>query len=198
MASGLTAVALALLVVGMWRADGRLPVVGAAAALVAWWCRPDRDVDRWRRGAEGEVATAALLARLPRRWAVLHDRAVPGSSANIDHLVIGPTGVWVVDTKSTRAPLRVKRGGVWAGEHRIDTGAATWEAGVVADWLGVRAVPIVAVHGSGLRRRGKSAGGVRVVPADRLVRRLRRGRRMLSRADVTALACRAAEHLPPR
>jgi len=30
---------------------------------------------------------------------VLHDRAIPGSRANIDHIGIGPTGVWVIDTK---------------------------------------------------------------------------------------------------
>jgi len=31
---------------------------------------------------------------------VFHDLAVPGNtSANIDHLVIGPTGVFVIDSK---------------------------------------------------------------------------------------------------
>ena len=106
--------------------------------------------------------------------------------------------MWVVDTKAVRAPLRVRRGAVWAGDHPIDTGPAAWEAEVVSDRLGIDAVPIVAVHGDGLRRRGKVSGGVRVVPADRLVRRLRRGRRVLSRADVADLGRRAAEVLPPR
>jgi Nuclease-related domain len=190
-----------------WRSRGGWPAVwlavwlagiGAVTAWAAWRLRPDRDTDRWRRGAEAEVATAALLERLPRRLVVLHDLAVPGSRANIDHLVISSTGVWVVDTKSARAPLRIRRGAVWAGEHPIDTGPAAWEAEVVSDRLGVDATAIVAVHGEGLRRRGKVSGGVRVVPAARLARRLRRGRRVLTRAEVADLGRRAKDVLPPR
>jgi Nuclease-related domain len=46
-------------------------------------------------GAVGERRTAGLLALLERQgWAVLHDLAIPGSAANIDHLVIGPGGGW--------------------------------------------------------------------------------------------------------
>jgi Nuclease-related domain len=30
---------------------------------------------------------------------VFHDLAVPGSPANVDHLVIGPTGLFVIDSK---------------------------------------------------------------------------------------------------
>lgn len=181
-----------------WVATAVLAALAVLAAMAAWRLRPDPDTERWRRGAEAEVATAALLERLPRRWIVLHDRAVPGSRANIDHLVIGSRGVWVVDTKSVRAPLRIRRGGVWAGEHPIDTGPAAWEAEVVSDRLGIDATPIVAVHGQGLRRRGKVSGGVRVVPVTALVRRLRRGRRVLSRADIADRGRRATEVLPPR
>jgi hypothetical protein len=44
------------------------------------------------RGA-GERRTARLLDPLKRHgWAVLHDLAVAGSRANLDHLVIGPGG----------------------------------------------------------------------------------------------------------
>ena len=55
----------------------------------------------WQRGAHGERHTARLLRRLHRDgFVVFHDLAVPGNtSANIDHLVIGPTGVFVIDSK---------------------------------------------------------------------------------------------------
>ena len=90
-----------------------LGLASAWAALRVW---PRDDPGRWLRGSAGEQATAALLDRLPRhRWTVLHDRALPGTRANVDHVVIGPTGVWVVDSKAYRAPLRVRRGQVWAG-----------------------------------------------------------------------------------
>jgi Ca2+/Na+ antiporter len=56
--------------------------------------------DAWERGAAGEEATARALALLPAEWTVLHDVHWPGrSKANIDHVVIGPGGVFVIDSK---------------------------------------------------------------------------------------------------
>jgi hypothetical protein len=77
----------------------------AAAAGLSWRLRfrPSADTRAWRRGAAGERRTARLLAPLERYgWAVLHDLAIPGTQANIDHLVIGPGGVLVVDSKRYR------------------------------------------------------------------------------------------------
>jgi hypothetical protein len=71
-------------------------VVGVLAAVAAGWgrrFRPSPDASAWRRGAEGERRTARLLGPLARHgWVVLHDLAIPGSRANLDHLVIGPGG----------------------------------------------------------------------------------------------------------
>ena len=84
-------------------------VVGALAALAAGWglrFRPSPEAVAWRCGAAGERRTARLLAQLERHgWVVLHDLAVPGSRANIDHLAIGPGGVFVIDSKAVpRSP----------------------------------------------------------------------------------------------
>ena len=58
---------------------------------------PD-DLVSWQVGAIGEVLVGHELARLPEGWRVLH--AVPaGPKADIDHLVIGPSGVYVINTK---------------------------------------------------------------------------------------------------
>jgi hypothetical protein len=71
-------------------------ILGVLAAVVAGWglrFRPSTDAVAWRRGAAGERRTARLLDPLARHgWTVLHDLAVPGSRANLDHLVIGPGG----------------------------------------------------------------------------------------------------------
>jgi hypothetical protein len=167
------------------------PAVAAGAATAfAWWRRPLPDPDRWARGAAAEVATARLLVRLPRRFVVLHDRRAPGSQGNIDHIVIGPSGVWVIDSKARRADLRIRRGQVWAGAHVIDPAPAARQAEQVARLLGVPVRAVVAVHGRGLRRRGKKVGDVRILPAPRLVRRLRRGRQR-PQPDVVALAAKA-------
>jgi Nuclease-related domain len=173
-----------------------LIVGGLAAGVGAWWWRPAPDPERWQRGAEGEVATARLLAGLPRRFVVLHDRRSPGGRGNVDHIVIGRSGVWVVDSKVRRARLRVRRGQVWASGHQIEVAPVAAQAARVRQALGVPVTALVAVHGRGLRRRGAVVDDVRILPASRLTRRLRRGRR-LPRRDVAVLAA-AADRLFPR
>lgn len=67
----------------------------------------------WERGAIGEELLARRLADLPDAFRVLHDRRIRGTRANIDHIAIGPTGVWVIDAKryvDTRPALRVEGG----------------------------------------------------------------------------------------
>jgi hypothetical protein len=64
----------------------------------------------FQQGAQGEADTAAALAELTKHgWVVLHDRLAP-AGGNIDHLLIGPGGVVVVDSKS------------WSGEVVITEG----------------------------------------------------------------------------
>jgi len=53
----------------------------------------------WERGAVGEELLAEWLKDLPDTVRVLHDRRIPGSRANIDHIVVAPGGVWVIDAK---------------------------------------------------------------------------------------------------
>jgi hypothetical protein len=179
-----------------WRVHSALqaPVWAAAVAagLAFVGLAPHDDPDRWRRGAEGEIATGRLLAQLHgRRWAVFHDLALPGTRANVDHLVIGPSGVWVVDSKHFRALLRCRRGCVLVGRRQLSTEAASFEARAVSDVLGCPVRAVVAVHGEGLPGRGRSQHGVRVLPAYRLVPYLRRRswlRPVLSRRQVSRLA----------
>ncbi|MFF2488033.1 nuclease-related domain-containing protein [Microbacterium sp. NPDC058062] len=67
----------------------------------------------WERGAVGEELLARRLTCLPDSFRVLHDRRIRGTRANIDHIVIGPTGIWVIDAKrylGKRPALRVESG----------------------------------------------------------------------------------------
>lgn len=67
----------------------------------------------WEHGAVGEEMLAARLQDLPEPADTLHDRRIPGTRANIDHLVVAPSGVWVVDAKrykGKRPGLRVDGG----------------------------------------------------------------------------------------
>lgn len=64
----------------------------------------------WARGAAGEVAVAASLTRRCNDSVVLlHDRRIPGSRANIDHIAITPSGVWVIDAKRYSGKVHVSK-----------------------------------------------------------------------------------------
>jgi hypothetical protein len=68
--------------------------------------------------AFSEPRTALALRPLEDRgWRVLHDRLWPGSArANVDHLVIGPPGVAVVDTKHWAGPVELRQCRLFACE----------------------------------------------------------------------------------
>ncbi len=73
----------------------------------------------WARGSAGERAVGATLNELVGDGLlVLHDRKMRKedgrlSRANIDHLVVAPAGVFVVDAKAYSGALHVRRSGGW-------------------------------------------------------------------------------------
>ncbi|MGH8301035.1 MAG: nuclease-related domain-containing protein [Steroidobacteraceae bacterium] len=72
----------------------------------------------WSQGADGENATAREFARrgldLAHGVVVLHDRRTPGRGrANIDHLIVCPPGIIVVDTKSGRGRVEIVTKGIF-------------------------------------------------------------------------------------
>lgn len=72
-----------------------------------------QSTEAWQRGAIGEEVLGERLKDLPAEFRVLHDRRIPGTRANIDHVVIGPGGVWVIDAKrykGQRPTLHVEGG----------------------------------------------------------------------------------------
>jgi hypothetical protein len=176
-------------------------VLGALAAMVAGWglrFKPSPDAVAWRRGAAGERRTARLLGPLQRQgWAVLHDLAVPGSRANLDHLVIGPGGVFVIDSKHYRGRLRLDASGrLWHGRYPLAPAlrAVSFEADQAAQVLtdpDVVVVPVMAVHGSQVPWGKVVVDGVPVVAARRLPSMLRQLPAMLGPERVAALADQA-------
>jgi Nuclease-related domain len=170
------------------------------AAVLAWALRfrVSPETSAWRRGAAGERRTARLLDRLQQRgWVVLHDLAIPGSAANIDHLAIGPGGVVVIDSKQYRGRLQLSPDGLlWHGRHPLSLTLhrARWEADQADEVLGVadvRVAAVVAVHGAHVPWGRVVASGVTVVPASRVPDLLRALPPILSAEQVAWLADRA-------
>jgi Nuclease-related domain len=176
-------------------------MIGGLATVVAGWglrFRPSLEAVAWRRGAAGERRTARLLDPLERRgWAVLHDLAVPRSRANLDHLVIGPGGVFVIDSKQYRGRLQLDAvGKLRHGRYPLAPvlRAVSWETDQAAQVLpdpGVAVVPIVAVHGAQVPWGKVVSEGVPVVSARRLPSILRALPAVLGPERVTALADQA-------
>jgi Nuclease-related domain len=54
----------------------------------------------WRRGAAGEEEVARQLAKLGPSWHVIHGVPVGSKDTDIDHVVIGPPGVFSLNTKN--------------------------------------------------------------------------------------------------
>jgi hypothetical protein len=158
-------------------------MIGGLAATAAGWrlrFRPSPDAVAWRRGAAGERRTARLLGPLQGQgWVVLHDLAVPGSPANLDHLVIGPGGVFVIDSKQYRGRLQLDPSGrLWHGRCPLAPSlrAVSFEADQAAQVLpdpGVVVLPVVAVHGAQVPWGKVVIEGVLVVAARRLPSMLR-------------------------
>jgi hypothetical protein len=183
-----------------------LIVAGLAVAAAGWglWFRPSPDSVAWRRGAAGERRTARLLDPLERHgWAVLHDLAVPRTQANIDHLVIGPGGVFVIDSKQYHGRLRLDSSGrLWHGGYPLAPALRTvdFEADRAAQVLvdpGVVVVPIVAVHGAQVPWGKVVMQGVPVVAARRLPSMLRALPAVLGPERVAALADQARIRFHP-
>ncbi|MCG2623029.1 NERD domain-containing protein [Arthrobacter sp. I2-34] len=54
----------------------------------------------WYLGALGEIRVGKILARLGPDWTVLHAVPVGAGTSDIDHVVIGPAGVFTLNTKN--------------------------------------------------------------------------------------------------
>lgn len=72
-------------------------LIAAGLGLELWGT--SSNITAYGIGAEGERLTGRVLDKLDG-YVVLHDRKIPGSKANIDHIAIGPGGVFVVGTKN--------------------------------------------------------------------------------------------------
>ena len=115
---------------------GDLPVIGpallvaTAMCLVVWLAGPPpgRRVDRDRRprpgsrereaqlvmGMSGERHVADVLAReLPDPYVLINGLKLPRGAGDIDHLVVGPTGVFLVETKTMAGRIVCEPDGTW-------------------------------------------------------------------------------------
>ncbi|WP_461173532.1 NERD domain-containing protein [Arthrobacter sp. Z1-9] len=107
----------------MGAGDGATEQARLAAERVARLKRrldqAERSTKAWDADAVGGRVVAEKLSELvPRGWYVLHDVHWPGRpKANLDHVLVGPGGVVVVDAKNWTGEVRVSSGVLWQGRY---------------------------------------------------------------------------------
>jgi Nuclease-related domain len=146
-------------------------------------------VERRDRGASAEEHVGGLLDQLAG-WRVLHDASL--GRGNVDHILIGPAGVFTVETKSHPGPVRV------AGVHGATIRQAHAQRKAVEAITGLKVEPLLVFSSAWVDRPLARRRGVRVLPARMLLGYLTRRRRVLSAEEVDMaqrlLAAALTEH----
>jgi len=167
-----------------WRS---LPFVLVELAAIAGMHLVDRLVlpviDRWDRGAEGEEHVGKLLEALVERgWRPIHDVSL--GRGNIDHVLIGPGGLFTIETKSHRGRLAVAR---------LDPAMlkqAYAQRKLVERITGMPVEALLVFSNAYLDRPVSRQRGVLVLPARMLAGHLERRERKLGDSEVESLHAR--------
>jgi len=164
-------------------------------------------------GALGEEKLARELAEVPGLQA-LNDRRVRGTRRNIDHIVIAPAGVFVIDAKNDKGMVDIRnRGWLFRPAYRLTVGGRdcssmadnmAWQVEAVAAVLdGANPMPPITpvlcfleadwpLFGAPDKFRGVRLEG------PRSIKRLVTAEAILEPAQVAELTRRLAAELPPR
>jgi hypothetical protein len=137
-------------------------------------------VERLDQGAAGEELVGGLLDELSDGgWHVMHDALL--GSGNVDHIAVGPAGVFTFETKSSPRPVRVRR------LHGAIIRQAQAQRDRVERAAGAPVEPFVVFSQAWVDSPGTRRKGVRVVPARMLLNHLRQRPSALSPAQVSEI-----------
>ncbi len=172
---------------------GLLVSVLAVAAVIDVGFRRPNSLERIRQRADAEAGTgrALHLYQLRSGGRTLHDRVFSGPDAepfDIEHLVIGPRGVYLIDSKQWHGfDVRMLGGELWVDHvnqaatvfpgfkaHAAALGEALGAAAGGDEEVGVVSVtPVLAVHADNLTGTPRQIDGVIVMRPEQLPEVLR-------------------------
>jgi hypothetical protein len=147
-------------------------------------------IERWEQGGDGERHVGGILDRLADRgWRVLHD--VDTGRGNIDHILVGPGGVFTVETKSHGGRVAADR----VDERMLRQAYA--QAKYLERLIAQPVTPLLVFSRAYLVGAPVSRQrGVLVLPARMVARHLAERPRQLSPEQVTAMYTRLIEAPP--
>ena len=198
-------------------AGWRLGLTAAAVIAIADTILRSRAAAAIPAGVRSPVAhrrTRRRLARLGRAgYRSLHARVLPGSQRVIDHLVVGPGGIYSVDSErwDSRMPVRATKGGrLYHGpfSHADLLNDALWAAdearGLLSAALGeqIAVQAALVIYGPTIPWTVASISGVDVLSGRRLQKYLRHGAQghsatRLGADEIERIHAAAAQVLPP-
>lgn len=175
---------------------------GLIVLLIGIWDEPPPFIERWRQGSEGERWTGKELKKLKSLgWVAEHDLA--SKYGNIDHIAVGPGGVFLIDSKNLWGHLMIEDGvlnvrfeasprsdytmpglpkavssAAWGLERRLKS-----ELGWVPD-----VQPVICVWGASFESGSASVGKAVIVKGEKLVDWLAERPERLCDADQLAVA----------
>ncbi len=124
-------------------------------------------VDRHDRGARGEEQVGGIVDQMRAQgWRVIHDATL--GSGNVDHILIGPAGIFTVETKSHPGPVRVRR------VHGATLNQALAQRRAIERVTGMAVAPLIVYSRAWVDRPTSRRRGVRLLPARMLVGYLER------------------------
>jgi hypothetical protein len=145
-------------------------------------------VERRDRGATGEEHVGGLLEQLSDGgWEVIHDATL--GRGNVDHILIGPAGVFTVETKSHPGPVRVGR------VHGGTLSQAQAQRRAMERVTGLEVEPLIVYSRAWVDRPLARRKGVRVVPARMLLGYLAKRPDRLTPQDIEGARGRVAAAL---
>jgi Nuclease-related domain len=148
-------------------------------------------VERHDRGATGEEQVGGVLDGLAGEdWHVIHDASL--GRGNVDHILIGPAGVFTVETKSHPGPIKVAR------VHGATLSQAQAQRKAIERVTGERVEPLIVFSRAWVDKPLARRKGVRVAPARMLAGYLERRPATLTQEQVVQARRRVAAALQAR
>lgn len=153
-------------------------LIGAALLLTFFAYRGVQGINAWFKGARGEEQIAFLLAGLPGDWHVFHDFSL-AQGVRADHVVVGPVGIFVIETKFWQGEVRLLENGQilvnGLKPSRPALDQARRQGQLFSEWYarsngqGVTAIPVLCFAGEAFSQQSQKRDGVQVCSASRLV-----------------------------
>lgn len=79
-----------------------VPLLGlfTTAVAILFFKANFRQWGNWTVGKRGELAVSEALKDLPNDYVLLNDLMLPDGRGNVDHLIVGPNGLFMIETKN--------------------------------------------------------------------------------------------------